>query len=56
MTSSFMVCPHCRAIMHPPFVALSRRDNRTEICSNCGRREGLEALMRSVGREVNDAG
>ena len=34
-------CPRCkREIDH--FPALSRRDNKTNICSNCGTAEALE--------------
>ena len=34
-------CPRCnRAIT--TFPALSRRDNKTDICSDCGTAEGLE--------------
>lgn len=37
------VCPRCcRPYTAPP--ALSRRDNRTEICPACGLREALEDL------------
>ena len=36
-------CPRCgSAIMD--FPALSRTDNKTKVCSPCGRLEGIEAL------------
>ena len=42
MTSK--VCPRCgRIYTRPP--ALSRRDNITEICSECGIREALDAMQ-----------
>jgi len=36
-------CPHCKEQMSK-FPALSRRDNKTLICSDCGRREALEDI------------
>lgn len=35
------ICPHCKKpiIGYP---AISRKDNKTEICSNCGTLEALE--------------
>lgn len=36
-------CPHCEQQMSR-FPALSRRDNKTLICSDCGRREALEDI------------
>lgn len=29
--------------------ALSRRDNKTEICSNCGYREAIEDIEKTFG-------
>lgn len=34
------ICPMCGGIMSE-YPALSRRDNKTEICSDCGTREAL---------------
>ena len=34
-------CPDCKDTV-TDFPAISRRDNRTEICSDCGTREALE--------------
>lgn len=31
--------------------ALSRRDNATEICSDCGMREALEDYARAIGSD-----
>lgn len=38
------ICPTCNGILegHP---ALSRRDNETEICNDCGVREALEDFV-----------
>ena len=37
------ICPVCgRAYTERP--ALSRRDNKTDMCPDCGMREALEAL------------
>ena len=39
------ICARCgKAIVGYP--ALSRKDNKTEICSNCGTLEALEELMK----------
>ena len=35
-------CPRCSESYTPPFAALSRRDNKTEICPACGTSEALE--------------
>ena len=37
------ICPKCGRIYILPG-ALSRDDNRTEICSGCGMKEALEAF------------
>ena len=34
-------CPRCDSIMEED-PAISRRDNKTDICSNCGGAEALE--------------
>ena len=34
-------CPRCKR-MYRGFSALSRRDNKTDICSNCGSVEAME--------------
>ena len=45
------VCPLCgRAYTEPP--ALSRRDNRTLICPDCGTRESLDSI--GVSKEEQD--
>ena len=35
-------CPKCKKIVDMRFPALSRRDNKTKICSDCGTREAFE--------------
>ena len=37
------VCPHCGQTYHEP-PALSRKDNETLICPDCGVREALESI------------
>tara|TARA_R100001594_G_scaffold17392_1_gene35471 strand:- start:71 stop:256 length:186 start_codon:yes stop_codon:yes gene_type:complete len=44
-------CPKCFTLMIEPFTALSRADNKTKICPDCGKREGLEALTRRVNND-----
>ena len=38
-------CPACHGPMVHPFVALSRRDNETEICADCGIREATGVYL-----------
>ena len=43
-------CPICKnKIMGVP--ALSRKDNKTEICSRCGRIEAIEEFIKSIKKE-----
>ena len=43
------ICPVCgRSYTDPP--ALSRRDNKTDICPECGMREALAAIPPPNGR------
>lgn len=41
-----MICPLCSSEMRRPRVALSRVDNKTEICPPCGLVEGLQRFAR----------
>lgn len=43
------ICPICGGIMSE-FPALSRRDNKTEICSDCGTHEALA----DIGVDIDD--
>jgi hypothetical protein len=45
-----MQCPLCEAEMHRPRVALSRVDNKTEICPACGLMEGLQSFADRIER------
>ena len=47
------ICPRCKnyIIGHP---ALSRVDNRTEICSDCGLLEALEAFINYKNEETKN--
>lgn len=38
------VCPKCQS-EYNGYSALSRVDNKTEICSECGQKEALEAFQ-----------
>lgn len=40
-------CPRCGDTM-PRHPALSRADNRTAVCSDCGVEEAIEAMKRKV--------
>lgn len=37
------ICPRCGKAYHEP-PALSRKDNQTLICPDCGTREALESI------------
>lgn len=39
------ICPKCGR-EYTEYPALSREDNKTEICPDCGTREALEDLMK----------
>jgi hypothetical protein len=39
----------------PPYPALSRRDNKTYICSPCGNREAFEDFERVYGIKIEEA-
>ena len=45
-----VTCPNCNAEFDWRFPALSRRDNKTEICPDCGTREALEDFTRGNNR------
>ena len=36
-----MNCPKCNAKIIDPFFALSRDDNMTKVCPDCGVKEGI---------------
>ena len=40
-------CPRCKTIQDMTYPATSRRDNETEICSQCGTNEALEDFAKS---------
>ncbi|WP_428054575.1 hypothetical protein [Candidatus Avelusimicrobium facis] len=44
------ICPNCGTMVGYP--AISRKDNKTEICSTCGLKEALEAYKKQ-GLEFN---
>ena len=43
------VCPRCNQVRGPQFRALSRSDNKTYICGDCGLEE---ALLSFTGDEL----
>ena len=49
VSAHITVCPHCGRTYHG-LPALSREDNKTLICPDCGVREALE----SIGVDVNE--
>lgn len=42
------ICPVCRTKFQEVAGALSRRDNQTRICSDCGTNEALEDMSKSI--------
>lgn len=46
-----MICPKCKQ-EYFGCPAVSRVDNKTEICPECGVREALEAAAESIGMEL----
>jgi transcription elongation factor Elf1 len=50
-------CPRCES-MESGYPAVSRRDNKTEICSDCGTEEAMfdfsrESIPKIVQKELN---
>lgn len=43
-------CPKCNKIING-YSAISRRDNETEICSECGQLEALEDFFKNQKEE-----
>ena len=47
MKKKTRVCPICRE-KYSEYPAISRKDNKTEICPECGIAEALEAFYRAM--------
>lgn len=47
----FERCPICKNF-YSGYPALSRRDNKTDICSDCGMKEALEDFVKSKTQKV----
>lgn len=47
------ICPRCKNYIQG-YPALSRKDNKTEICSNCGKLEALEDFKKYQGEVKNE--
>lgn len=52
MKETIKICPICFKAYKEPS-ALSRKDNRTEICSLCGVREAL--IIANVSKDVQES-
>lgn len=50
MKNEKRVCPRC-SCTYTDFPALSRKDNKTEICPDCGLAEALADMMRILKKE-----
>ena len=44
------ICPKCKSVM-VGYPAISRKDNKTLICSNCGILESIEIFIKRYGKE-----
>ena len=44
-------CPKCKK-MYAGFPAISREDNKTEICPDCGIQEAIEAMANGSKAEL----
>lgn len=45
-TEKFIKCPKCGKMFEEHLHALSRKDNETKICSQCGTEEAMESFLR----------
>lgn len=56
--AEFATCPRCGEqklrVDRPAMNALSRTDNKTYVCSDCGTSEGLEDFVRGMSRQSKD--
>ena len=43
-------CPLCKRPIEG-YPAISRKDNKTEICSRCGQAEALDAMLRFINND-----
>lgn len=46
-----MTCPRCECVMYPNRLALSRLDNKTKVCPDCGMQEALEQWQNGEVKE-----
>ena len=49
------ICPNCGKVIKG-YPALSRKDNKTEICSNCGTLEALQIYKKYMEKEGQENG
>ena len=47
------ICPICKKT-YTDYPALSRRDNKTEICPECGMREALGQYLKYNSQSINE--
>lgn len=45
------ICPICKKKFIYP--AISRKDNKTEICPDCGVQEAIEDWQKYIKKEIN---
>jgi transcription elongation factor Elf1 len=54
MTKKF-ICPRCKMTFNG-YPAISRKDNKTEICSDCGTAEALEDFANFTQKKLGKKG
>lgn len=52
MTTEPKMCPSC-GFVYIGYPALSRKDNKTDICPDCGLKEALEDYKKSLEKFTN---
>lgn len=50
--ANMKTCPLCTNELKQDLISISRRDNKTEICSECGTEEALEELKFSKKKKI----
>ena len=54
MSREYIICPRCKREFNE-YPALSRRDNKTEICPACGQKEAMDDYFNYLEKKAKEA-